>query len=407
MTVPEAPGDARVRGEECRINALPDELLLHAISYLDVRELVQTCVLSRRWRDLWRSVTRIHASWEEFDGEADTPQECALLFKRFVERMLMLRNPTELAEFSLSYHIPAWDCLDLDQLNVESKDANLWIGHALQSNVRSLKVDVCGDRLLLDQLVFPPTCFLTNLELSSVILFPGFFENLQTGCTVLERLILEDCDINDVEISSQTLKVLSIGQLCAFIFQEQACISIPSLCYLGFFAYLETLPSLKNMESLVMADVSVGHTRTQVDEMRQFLKGLSGVTHLYFNYEEVMLEMERNLELCPRFDNLTVLTLGDWWLDLDFCAFTDFLQNSPYLVKLTLKVNEKILRFIGELKEVLYTCEHLETLEIVCLGGDSVANSLEKLLLESGMTFGLIEVKRLNGNPSLVVAPRV
>ncbi|KAL6905435.1 hypothetical protein ACP4OV_003036 [Aristida adscensionis] len=83
MAGPEAPGDARMGAptpagvlvEECRINALPDELLLHAISYLDVRELVQTCVLSRRWRDLWRSVSRIRASWEEFDGEADTPEE--------------------------------------------------------------------------------------------------------------------------------------------------------------------------------------------------------------------------------------------------------------------------------------------------------------------------------------------
>ncbi|KAL6905436.1 hypothetical protein ACP4OV_003037 [Aristida adscensionis] len=137
--------------------------------------------------------------------------------------------------------------------------------------------------------------------------------------------------------------------------------------------------------------------------MRQFLKGLSGVTHLYFEYKGQKLEMERNLELCPHFDNLTVLTLVACWPDAEFFAFTEFFQKSPNLVKLTLKVKKTFSRSIGELKDISFTCEHLETVEIVCLEGRSAANSLEKLLLERGIASSQMERKRHGRSPSIVV----
>jgi hypothetical protein len=38
------------------ISALPDALLQHVLSFLQAREAVQTCVLARRWRHLWKSM---------------------------------------------------------------------------------------------------------------------------------------------------------------------------------------------------------------------------------------------------------------------------------------------------------------------------------------------------------------
>nr|CAB3499994.1 unnamed protein product [Digitaria exilis] len=133
----EASGDARVvpSGAACRINALSTDVLLRAISFLEARQLVQTCVLSRRWRNLWRSVPRINASRDEFDGKAGTEIACDVLFKNFINRFLMLRNPVALHEFRLQYNIP-------DGSNdpvADSRDANLWIRHALQSNVRLIE----------------------------------------------------------------------------------------------------------------------------------------------------------------------------------------------------------------------------------------------------------------------------
>ncbi|XP_062201623.1 putative F-box/FBD/LRR-repeat protein At1g78760 [Phragmites australis] len=299
---------ASVPGAACRINTLPRDLLLRAISHLNARELVQTCVLSRQWRHLWRSVPRINATIDEFDDfdgiynfydMADRAKECSALFKKFVNRFLMLRNPVPLDEFRLTYYNPDGSM----NRSADSEEANLWIRHALLCNARSVEVTIQYYSLLLDPAVFTSECFLTRLLLSSVLLPPGFFRQLQTGCKALERLILRDCDIDDVEISSETLKVLTIDDTCCITFEEQASISIPSLLYLGFFPDAR-IPLLKNMESLETACVS---DDTQVDDI---YKSLSGVTDLDINYEERKLKMERKLRWCPKLNNLTTLTFS-------------------------------------------------------------------------------------------------
>jgi hypothetical protein len=282
-----ASGDARVvpegvAGAPCRINALPNDVLIRAISFLDARELVQTCVLSTRWRDLWRSVPRISASRDEFDNMADTEGACDVLFKKFVNRFLMLRNPVALEEFRLRYNIPDGS----RDPYADSEDANLWICHALQSN--ALSVDVHGGFFLdlpLDPAVFASKCcHVTSMQLSVALLEPPFFRNLQTGCPLLERLILRCCAIDDPEISSHTLKVLTMDHECECIFEGRASISIPSLVYLHFFPYDRRIPLLKNMESLVTALVEAGTRDTHVDDICQFLRNLSGVAELEFNY---------------------------------------------------------------------------------------------------------------------------
>jgi hypothetical protein len=118
--------------------------------------------------------------------------------------------------------------------------------------------------------------------LSVVFLKPPFFRNLQTGCPVLERLILEFCTIYDPDISSHTLKVLTMDQECDCTFEGRASITIPSLVELHFFPDDARIPLLENMESLVKASVFVGTNPNEVDDICQFLRSLSGVTHLEF-----------------------------------------------------------------------------------------------------------------------------
>ncbi|KAK3157312.1 hypothetical protein QOZ80_2AG0119160 [Eleusine coracana subsp. coracana] len=118
---------ARVPGPACRINALPDDILHRALSHMEALQVVQTGLLSRWWCGLWRATRR------EFHGMADTgtARERDVLFKAFVNRFLMLRNPVALDELRLVYRI-ADGSVDL---NADSEDANLWIHHALQSKL--------------------------------------------------------------------------------------------------------------------------------------------------------------------------------------------------------------------------------------------------------------------------------
>ncbi|TVU31454.1 hypothetical protein EJB05_23138, partial [Eragrostis curvula] len=371
-----APG---VPGEECRINALPKDVLLRALSHLDTLEVVQTCVLSRQWRDLWRSVPSISATHKAFDVMEDTAEEYVTLFKAFVNRFLMLRNPIALDEFNLGYYVHDDDGYESMDYDAESEDANLWIGHALQCNARSIHVSVDCGRLYLDSSVFTSN-FLNSLKLSSVALFHGFFANLQRDCTVLERLRLSNCYIEDVEICSQTLKVFTIDSLCDFQCFERATISIPSLVHLRYYLSKPIPLLLPNMESLKTASVSVHDTTDiPVDDICQ---------------------VASNVQWCPKFNNLTILRLGELCLYGDFYALIVFLQNSPNLVKLTLKLRKRPgtdTAFRGDLKERSFTCEHLRIVKIICSEeskAGAMFNNLQNLLTENGITPGQIDIIR-------------
>ncbi|KAL6909738.1 hypothetical protein ACP4OV_001397 [Aristida adscensionis] len=387
-------------GAACRINALSDDILIRAISHLGVRQVVRTCFLSRRWRDLWRSVPRINASVSEFasprelDHFIDADAECYVLFKKFVNRFMMLRNPIALEEFWLWYLVPNASV----NLGADSEDANLWIGHALQCNARSVKVATIHNHLQLDPVVFTSECSLTDLQLFSVDLFPGFFRQLQRACKALERLVLCDCDISDVEISSDTLESLTIDSDCQFTYEEeQASISIPTLNYLSFSTF-RRLPLLKNTESLETVHLLVDSYRTQVDDIRQILKSLSGITNLKFNHTGRRLKMKKNLQWCPKFDNLRTLTLSEWCLHPKFYPLIVFLQNSPNLEELTLelRLTGTYQSFTGDLEARSFTCEHLKVVNIIWWDtseGDAVLNSLEKFLHDSGITSDKIDIE--------------
>jgi len=47
------------RKEEDRLSDLLDVVLLHIMEFLLTREAVQSCVLSKRWKNLWKSVNTL------------------------------------------------------------------------------------------------------------------------------------------------------------------------------------------------------------------------------------------------------------------------------------------------------------------------------------------------------------
>ncbi|CAN6305677.1 unnamed protein product [Urochloa humidicola] len=246
--------------------------------------------------------------------------------------------------------------------------------------------------------MFASKCSLTSLELTCVVLFTGFFENLQKGCTLLEHLKLYECIINDAEIFSQTLKLFTIDSECSLA--ERTSILIPSLIDFGYFSH-ERPPLLANLGLLETATVSISaqYYDTPLGDICQFLRGLSNVTHLNFSYEGPELKIEKNFHWCPKFNNVTILTLGGWCLCADFYALTVFLQNSPNLRKLILKISEKsdtCEKFIGKLEEIYFSCEHLKLVEIVCpkdFEDDPMLNNLKEFLVGNGIRPDQIEIK--------------
>uniref|UniRef100_A0A0E0M566 F-box domain-containing protein n=1 Tax=Oryza punctata TaxID=4537 RepID=A0A0E0M566_ORYPU len=378
------------------LSDLPDEILHRIMCFLNARQAVQTCVLSRRWRNLWRTVPCINAEIKEFHFVRFQRREMA--FKRFVNRLLELRDPIAMMHtFWLRYHKM--------YSTSSSADANTWISHALQKQARVLEVVMYPcHQLVLDHSRFT-SCYLRRIGFSGVRLDQGFFKQLEAGCPALEDLLLHRCTIKDDKISSQTLKVLTIDRTYFSIAikateVQKKSISAPSVTSPTMYTPEGVIPTLKDMPLLVTASVTFSEFRLcfNANDLHQCLRTISGVTNLEVNYQgPKKLKIDNNLQWCPEFVNVVNLTLGKWCLDANFYALTVFLQNSPKLQKLTLKLAtctwEIFQRITGELTERSFTCEHLKIIEVICLENDPQVISVKDFFASSGITSVQFHIK--------------
>ncbi|XP_027158501.1 F-box/LRR-repeat protein At4g14103-like [Coffea eugenioides] len=98
-----------------RISALPDEILLHILSFLGSKKTGKTSVLSTRWRFLFASTPDIDLDLS-FDSQSldpsqnngividHPPYERLYAFMNFGYRLVMLRNGAPIRKFKLSLH---------------------------------------------------------------------------------------------------------------------------------------------------------------------------------------------------------------------------------------------------------------------------------------------------------------
>ncbi|XP_066325813.1 probable FBD-associated F-box protein At1g32375 [Miscanthus floridulus] len=231
-----------------RLSALPDVLLLHHImSFLKAWEVVRTCVLSRRWRHLWASVpcVDLRVGQDDYDG---VPED----FPNFVRRLFRRRDEKA-----------ALDTLRLRWSNVDGvhdeDDARLWIRTAIKRGARVIHLVghrkgawLCGGRLATLEHSSFVSCHLKILKLSYALLDDSILRQLSCHCSSLEELDLKDCVITGHEISSASLKILTM-----FKCQNNANLSIAALnlVLLRCISPITQAPSFQNMGSLVAGTI--------------------------------------------------------------------------------------------------------------------------------------------------------
>ncbi|MCI29871.1 F-box/LRR-repeat protein [Trifolium medium] len=67
-----------------RLSDLPDCVILHILSFFDTKYAVQTCVLSKRWRHLWKRIPTLMLHRSRFTTKKR--------FTTFVSNLLTFRD---------------------------------------------------------------------------------------------------------------------------------------------------------------------------------------------------------------------------------------------------------------------------------------------------------------------------
>ncbi|XP_033510382.1 F-box/LRR-repeat protein At3g26922-like [Nicotiana tomentosiformis] len=126
-----------------RISQLPDDILVHILSFLSVKEAADTSVLSKRWLPLWRFVPRLDFDATKQLDEVAVDQKLQKRYMkkyvRWVNRTLRMCKAQRLDQFRVRF--------DLNELAQHEIDK--WLEFAFARQVQRLELDLLegGERI--------------------------------------------------------------------------------------------------------------------------------------------------------------------------------------------------------------------------------------------------------------------
>lgn len=225
------------------IDALPDEVLQRILSFLEAQEAVRTCVLSPRWRNLWKSAPSLRILAKgNFLGSMQ--KLC-----NFLDSLLVLRGgaPLDTCELRFSY-VRVLSNMGQFQQRLEPLVEN-WFRHALVCKAQALSlyahnsrwIDRPTAKICLYKILSLNSQHLTRLELGSVMVDNSFLDF--SNCPSLEHLKFENCYLGSYDFMGD-----SRTHICA--------LNLVSLHLDDNCAW--KIPMLENMPLLVKAFVGIG-----------------------------------------------------------------------------------------------------------------------------------------------------
>jgi hypothetical protein len=265
---------AGITASDDRLSALPDGVLHTILSFLPARQLVQTSLLSRRWKDLWCSTPCINIDEREFDiGSGRNVQAKKWSkFENFNTNLLLFRsNAASVDKFCLYAH------------EHNHRDVDKWIRRGIKYCPAHLHISVLNDVAF--KLPSLGSCFgtLRRLYLSNVSLDNCFAELLSSGSSPLEILELRSCWNYFWDITSHTLKDLFIDS-CIHHDAHPLVITAPGLTSLRLnitnTSYADGISVYQTTALAKAAIVIPSPVFFPVDNQRNLLRSLFSVTKL-------------------------------------------------------------------------------------------------------------------------------
>ncbi|KAJ4774969.1 F-box/RNI-like superfamily protein [Rhynchospora pubera] len=361
-----------------RMSTLPDDLLLHILSFLGTKEAVQMSFVSKRWMYLWTIMPCLNFDIEQFGVASNNIQDCEQIhskFIKFVKMVLSRHKSSSLNTFQIRcrrmldfdscydlgwtlFHYPLMSnarvvsiealipnsltvarifssqSIEAMCLKVSTKKENLYNSH---SKVIPEVVNLpCIRTLQLQRLTVP-----TKLDERSIT-------NLLSGCPVLEELSLKYCVGEFSSIFSQKLKYLCLRDCLmklplgrtvkwelyrAMIKQNVQRSTVKSRFFLDGVTVEFVWSTMEG--ALVDGTLSFIQDFIQHLNYNDFLCGLSGVRILKLFGGNLKGVLEIVLPKLGEFYNLRNLFLTGLCTPCNFNLVASFLQKSPNLQKLT------------------------------------------------------------------------
>ncbi|KAL5702444.1 hypothetical protein ACHQM5_027663 [Ranunculus cassubicifolius] len=263
--------------EEDKLGNLPEPILHHILSFLDTRRVIQTTLLSRKWRYLWAHVPFVSFSRSDFH---DTPKCQHRSFCDFITTALSLRRSSTMLKFE--FESPGTYCNPCNimpwvSLAVEANVQELHLQFLSYDNVRFVKVPhclftcksltslrldlgdnkcpVCVEVPLPDSINLP---VLNYLCLGSIRkMSTEFLDKFFSGSPVLEKLEIFTCEFekaNSIIISAAQLKHLTIELFEKARDDNDRDYSARRIAYYGCTDNCDVTISAPNLVSLLCTD---------------------------------------------------------------------------------------------------------------------------------------------------------
>ncbi|KAL3620519.1 hypothetical protein CASFOL_035431 [Castilleja foliolosa] len=291
-----------------RLSALPDCLIIHILSFLEVEQSAITALLSKRWQFLWTQSPRLVFREKTF-----------CLPRRFVSRVnrthvIYGQNDLDTFEVELPYS------------KIYSPDVDVWVGFAVKHKAKqvSLLLNRFLDRDKNNMYALPLTMFrsahlkrltlrrcivapsgtiewpsLTELNIEDSNLQQHVMDKMLSGCPVLHCLVLKYCwGFNRLEVSCKSLYELRVSDpddcdLTAPLLQ----ISAPHLHTLWVTLYpIRRKLCLENTPSLVRATLDFvsgdwEHNEELISNAKELLDKIRHVkvVDLRYSYMQVLV----------------------------------------------------------------------------------------------------------------------
>ncbi|KAL5789501.1 hypothetical protein ACOSQ2_004389 [Xanthoceras sorbifolium] len=218
-----------------RLSSLPDPIIHYILSLTDTKSAVQTCVLSKKWRDHWTNIHSLNFDRSSFGRWVG--------FRNFVLHVLRHRKSFDLGNlrficgstnkvqlvkkvflYAKSHRLEGLDSDLIGSFPQRHLSCQQIISHECE-NLRTLKIY----HILTD---FSEFATLTTLEISASSLRANT-DDLFSRCLNLENLVLVNCQVycgNTFIISSPRLVTVTIS---SFTFCRNIVITAPRLKFLN------------------------------------------------------------------------------------------------------------------------------------------------------------------------------